>query len=52
MNCGDWVESCTALVETFTGSVELLHWSDRRHSVKIEDTGEHAHQEQPKGRVA
>jgi UDP-2,3-diacylglucosamine pyrophosphatase LpxH len=25
-NCGDWVESCTALIETFSGSVELVHW--------------------------
>lgn len=29
-NCGDWVESCTALVEHFDGSMELLHWSDRQ----------------------
>jgi UDP-2,3-diacylglucosamine pyrophosphatase LpxH len=29
-NCGDWVESCTALVEHFDGSLELLHWSDRQ----------------------
>ena len=29
-NDGDWVESCTALVETRSGSLELLHWSDER----------------------
>lgn len=29
LNCGDWVESNTALVERFDGSVELLRWSDR-----------------------
>lgn len=27
-NCGDWVESCTALVETFDGSIELVHWTE------------------------
>jgi UDP-2,3-diacylglucosamine pyrophosphatase LpxH len=26
-NCGDWVESNTALVERFDGAIELLHWS-------------------------
>lgn len=25
-NCGDWVESCTALVEHVDGSMELIHW--------------------------
>lgn len=25
-NCGDWVESCTALAEHFDGRLELLHW--------------------------
>ena len=27
-NCGDWVESCTALVEDETGRLSLLYWSD------------------------
>ena len=27
-NDGDWVESCTALVEHFDGRMELLHWAD------------------------
>jgi UDP-2,3-diacylglucosamine pyrophosphatase LpxH len=27
-NCGDWVESCTALVEHHDGSLELLRWTD------------------------
>ena len=26
MNCGDWVESCTALVETYDGAFELIRW--------------------------
>ena len=33
-NSGDWVESCTALVELHDGSLELVHWSDAQHSLK------------------
>lgn len=33
-NDGDWVESCTALVENHNGALELLHWSDFYQSVK------------------
>ena len=29
-NDGDWVESCTALVEHFDGSLEILHWMELR----------------------
>ena len=34
MNCGDWVESCTALVEHFDGRIELLQWRDQATSLK------------------
>jgi len=27
MNCGDWVESCTALVENHDGTFEIIKWS-------------------------
>ena len=27
-NDGDWVESCTALVEHQTGQLEIVTWSD------------------------
>ena len=27
MNCGDWVESCTALVEHLDGRLELLEFA-------------------------
>jgi UDP-2,3-diacylglucosamine pyrophosphatase LpxH len=27
MNCGDWVESCTALVEHEDGRFEILTWT-------------------------
>jgi UDP-2,3-diacylglucosamine pyrophosphatase LpxH len=29
MNCGDWVESCTALAEHMDGSFEIIRWIDR-----------------------
>ena len=29
-NDGDWVESCTALVEHRDGRLELIDWVDRR----------------------
>lgn len=28
-NCGDWIESCTALVEDHQGTMRLLHYSDK-----------------------
>jgi UDP-2,3-diacylglucosamine pyrophosphatase LpxH len=28
MNCGDWVESCTALVEHDDGHFEIITWAD------------------------
>ncbi|WP_315707104.1 MULTISPECIES: UDP-2,3-diacylglucosamine diphosphatase [unclassified Bradyrhizobium] len=29
MNCGDWVESCTALAEHEDGSFEIITWTDQ-----------------------
>ena len=26
INCGDWVESCTAVVETYDGAFEIIRW--------------------------
>jgi UDP-2,3-diacylglucosamine pyrophosphatase LpxH len=28
MNCGDWVDSCTAIVEHYDGRMELVRWSE------------------------
>jgi UDP-2,3-diacylglucosamine pyrophosphatase LpxH len=28
LNCGDWVESCTAIVETQAGELRVLNWRD------------------------
>lgn len=30
-NCGDWVESCTALAEDQQGNIEIIHWADIGH---------------------
>jgi len=32
-NDGDWVESCTALVEDQQGNMSILHWADRRNQL-------------------
>jgi UDP-2,3-diacylglucosamine pyrophosphatase LpxH len=29
LNSGDWVESCTALVEEFDGTMRLIHWEEQ-----------------------
>lgn len=39
-NDGDWVESCTALVESVDGRLEILHWSELYQSVKQLAVGE------------
>jgi len=39
LNCGDWVESCTALIESQDGNLRVVRWSDRpldRDPVTIE----------------
>lgn len=33
-NDGDWVESCTSLVEHHNGQLQLLHWADEKHALK------------------
>ena len=36
MNCGDWVESCTALAEHEDGRFEIITWADPlRHSPSV-----------------
>ena len=27
LNCGDWVESCTAIVETYAGDLRVIQWA-------------------------
>ncbi len=33
MNCGDWVESCTALVEDHAGEFHLIRWAEEMNTV-------------------
>jgi len=33
MNAGDWVESCSAIVEDFAGELRLLRWAEERVSL-------------------
>jgi UDP-2,3-diacylglucosamine pyrophosphatase LpxH len=33
MNCGDWVESCTALVEDEAGTFHLIRWADEFNAI-------------------
>jgi UDP-2,3-diacylglucosamine pyrophosphatase LpxH len=35
-NDGDWVESCTALVEHFDGRLDIVNWTERRSPVDVE----------------
>jgi UDP-2,3-diacylglucosamine pyrophosphatase LpxH len=37
MNTGDWVESCTALVEHFDGSFEIIYWMDELRRMNESD---------------
>ena len=32
LNCGDWVDSCTAIVEDYDGNFKLLNWGERREN--------------------
>lgn len=31
LNCGDWVRSCTALIEDWSGRLRLVHWPEHEH---------------------
>jgi UDP-2,3-diacylglucosamine pyrophosphatase LpxH len=35
-NCGDWVESCTAIVETMDGEMKLLRWVEIDHETELD----------------
>ncbi len=35
MNSGDWVESCTALVEDFDGNWSIIDWASQRQALKL-----------------
>ena len=35
VNCGDWVESCTAIVETYAGEFQLIRWADEVNARRV-----------------
>lgn len=37
-NCGDWVESCTALTETHAGELSIVHWVEESARLLEETT--------------
>jgi hypothetical protein len=39
MNDGDWVESCTALVEHWDGRWEIVTWTKEKDDVDTDNTG-------------
>jgi hypothetical protein len=43
INCGDWVDSCTAIVEHLDGRMELIHWKGSATIVQ-NDTAQNAAQ--------
>ena len=44
MNDGDWVESCTALVEHHDGRWEIVTWTQEKDNVVI-DTSSSSHKQ-------
>lgn len=38
MNCGDWIEHCSALVERWDGGFELVTWTDTESAAEDEET--------------
>ena len=46
-NDGDWVESCTALVEHFDGQLEILHWAALRETLGPDPGGEAGDSDDP-----
>jgi UDP-2,3-diacylglucosamine pyrophosphatase LpxH len=40
LNCGDWVDSCSAIVEHTDGRMEIVRWHDRALKKDDEDTEE------------
>jgi len=51
-NDGDWVESCTALVEGWDGKFSVLRWTDAQKEVFIKEKERMAHTPKPVPEVA
>jgi UDP-2,3-diacylglucosamine pyrophosphatase LpxH len=37
INCGDWVESCTAVIENFDGKFEIVRWTELEPGAREQD---------------
>jgi len=37
INCGDWVESCTAVIENFDGEFEIVRWTELEPDAQEQD---------------
>jgi UDP-2,3-diacylglucosamine pyrophosphatase LpxH len=48
-NDGDWVEHCTALVETFQSDLKLMHWSEQPRWLATEPEAATSWVHQPQG---
>lgn len=35
LNCGDWVESCTAIIESESGELQIVRWNDPAHRQEL-----------------
>lgn len=40
LNCGDWVESCTALVESRNGEISIVDWESNAQSIADREGGD------------
>jgi UDP-2,3-diacylglucosamine pyrophosphatase LpxH len=52
LNCGDWVESCTALAEDFDGQFRVIEWSTERRGMPDEPETEAQVLPGPRPRIA
>ncbi len=52
INCGDWVDSCTAIVEHLDGRMELIQWSSARSPAFDADEEVEAMAPLPEGMLA
>ena len=52
LNCGDWVDSCTAIVEHLNGRMELVHWQDEAASIPAGEPAQTSNPPAPQDRIA
>jgi len=52
VNCGDWVESCTAIVEHYDGRLELIAWANHAMVAPVQDAAGPVEAETERSRAA